>query len=84
MLADLNGDNVVDEIDFDLWELNYGTTNSDGDVNLNGLVDGQDFLIWQQQFGDFILSDLSAIPEPSSLAIYLAAVGLWLGSRRLN
>ena len=50
---DMNGDNLVNLVDRDLWLSSGGAINLGpgrayrlGDANLDGVVDGQDFIIW--------------------------------------
>ncbi len=52
--ADFNEDTNVNNVDFGIWELNFGTQPdamlSDGDADGDGDVDGDDYLIWQAQY----------------------------------
>lgn len=48
--ADTNGDNDVDEDDYQVWRNNYGRTTSSGDFNRDGTVDGRDYIIWLNEF----------------------------------
>lgn len=78
LLADLNDDDFVDDLDFDIWQNNYATGNPAGDVNSDGFVDGTDYLIWQRQFGASNFPTLSAVPEPTTptIAFVIAIVSV--------
>ena len=89
--GDFNGDGIVDESDFAVWQANFGinsgATGSLGDADGDGDVDGADYLIWLGQVGGAGSAPLGAssssgygqfvasVPEPSS-ALLLAAAGL--------
>lgn len=83
LLGDLNDDDFVDELDFDLWQNNYATGNTAGDVNSDGFVDGTDYLIWQRQFGASNFPPLSAVPEPVSIALAFGIAIVGVNLRRL-
>ena len=74
--GDGNLDGVVDGMDFILWNQNKFTPAAafcSGDFNVDGVVDGQDFVVWNAN--KFTSSDgLSAVPEPTSLLLLLAAI----------
>ena len=48
---DLNGDGLVDQIDFNIWRSKLGNTGVPGtvvgDVNGDGVVDSADYTIWR-------------------------------------
>lgn len=73
LVGDFNDDLVVDGADLEQWKGDFGAgvgSDADGD----GDSDGADFLLWQQNFGQTAGAiEVSAIPEPHSLA--LAAMG---------
>jgi hypothetical protein len=54
LLADFNGDGIVDAVDLMVWQRHFGiksgATRAMGDANGDGRVDGADFLIWQSEF----------------------------------
>ena len=79
--ADFDGD--VDGDDFLLWQNGFpvsaGAALLDGDADGDGDVDGDDFLIWQNSFP--YPAELSAVPEPNSLAL-LALGSLLMLKRR--
>ncbi|HEX5470358.1 MAG TPA: PEP-CTERM sorting domain-containing protein, partial [Lacipirellulaceae bacterium] len=63
-----------------------------GDANGDGRVDGADFLVWQRSIGPAVSLTAfddpalgsSAIPEPATIVLLLAATALlrmWSGSR---
>jgi hypothetical protein len=70
--ADFDGDGDVDSDDLDEWQTAYGVS-ALGDANSDGDSDGRDFLVWQRQYGDGVnpLASFSAVPEPSSINIFL-------------
>jgi hypothetical protein len=74
--ADFNDDGKVDGNDFLVWQrgLGVGTTLAQGDADGDGDVDGGDLTIWRSQFGPG--SGAAAVPEPATLALGLAALGL--------
>ncbi|QEG34487.1 PEP-CTERM sorting domain-containing protein [Bythopirellula goksoeyrii] len=87
--ADFNGDGIVNQLDMQIWQNNYGRTappdlSALGDADGDGDVDGLDFLKIQQQYGGMgmpLTAALANVPEPSSLVLMLGAV-LGFGLRR--
>jgi hypothetical protein len=84
MGADFNGDGFVNGLDLLIWQQNVGirmgATGAQGDADGDGDVDGDDFLEWQQQLGPVPGSGSgsglplgASVPEPSSIALLLAA-----------
>lgn len=65
LLADANGDNLVDGYDFLVWNDNKYTFvdggHTMGDFNYSGYVDGQDLLIWN---AEKFIDDAFVVPEP--------------------
>jgi len=66
-----------------------------GDFNNDGIVDGEDFLLWQldpsvgsladweNNYGTvYFLSATTAVPEPTTCTLALAALCLAMGRRR--
>jgi hypothetical protein len=50
--GDMNGDNVINLIDYNILRLNYGTTaGGPADINDDGKVDGQDYSLMQINWG---------------------------------
>ena len=61
---DLNGDNLIDNTDVDIWLADAGSANGftspykRGDANLDGFVDGLDFIEWNEnKFNGSLLWD---------------------------
>jgi hypothetical protein len=71
---DLNGE--VDELDYDVWKLNFGSVwNLAADGNLNGVVDAADYAVWRDNFGQSVLDLLdrgAAVPEPSAMLLMIS------------
>ncbi len=69
--ADFNDSGLVDGADYLIWQqgLGVGTTNGEGDANYDGVVDDYDFQIWESQYGTSPAAPVTAVPEPSGLAI---------------
>jgi len=88
--ADFNGDGVVDGSDFLTWQRGFGlagqTDNSNGDANGDGVVNGADLAVWQSEFGTGapLLAATQAVPEPTSISLFLLNLALILGRRRFR
>ena len=85
--ADFNGTGGVDGGDFLSWQRNFGipctALHAQGDADGNGAVDDADLSIWQTQYGTTPpLSAVSAVPEPTTSALALAALFLAMSRRR--
>ena len=89
LAGDYNSDGVVGLADYSVWRDALGSamtplTGADG--NGNGVVDAADYAIWRANFGVSETSSLqsarSAVPEPPSLCLAGALVGL-IGFRSL-
>lgn len=81
--ADFDGDGDVDGDDLTQWQADYGV-NGESDANDDGASDGQDFLIWQREHtgpGAVVSSPIMMVPEPTSLALLLAAMSFGCGRR---
>jgi hypothetical protein len=83
--ADFNNSTLVDGADFLIWQRGFGTPdaqNADGDADGDPDVDAADLTIWNNQYGAAppVLAAVTAVPEPTSLA--LAAVALLFAARR--
>jgi T5SS/PEP-CTERM-associated repeat protein len=79
--ADFNGDGVVNGLDRQIIQDNFGlgATFAQGDADFDGDVDGNDFLIWQRQIGPVPApANLAAgaVPEPGALSMALALAAL--------
>lgn len=86
--ADFNNDNIVDQLDIDIWSRNVGIVGGasiiQGDANLDGRVDLGDYeQIMQQIFaGGTPVAFSLAVPEPAAMMLLcLAGVG-FAASRR--
>ena len=87
--ADFDGDGDVDGNDLNEWKPGFGkptgALKGDGDADADGDVDGFDFLAWQRQLGSGppATPAVGAVPEPSTVALVVAAlVGLAAPARR--
>jgi hypothetical protein len=93
---DLNGDGIVNNLDYAVWKQNFGTAGPAGDVNGDGIVNAADYTVWRDNCcGPFPGSGSGsggigfggAVPEPASGAL-LAFGGLLAsavrGRRRAN
>ena len=82
--GDFDGDGDVDGDDFLIWQNSFATLSganlSDGDGDGDGDVDGDDFLTWQNAF-PFPAILATAIPEPATLSLLIAAVFVLAGGR---
>ena len=79
--ADIDGDGDVDGDDLASWTAGFGAGNG-GDIDGDGDTDGADFLRWQRDFTGS-LSNLSAVPEPTTaLLTIVAALVISSGPRR--
>ncbi|MDC0936774.1 PEP-CTERM sorting domain-containing protein [Pirellulales bacterium] len=87
LLADFDGNGVVDGNDLAALEMNFGTSSgavkSDGDANGDGAVTGIDFLKWQQEAGSGTSAgNAASVPEPSGTVLVLLAATGALAARR--
>ncbi|MCA9235829.1 MAG: PEP-CTERM sorting domain-containing protein, partial [Planctomycetales bacterium] len=73
--------------DFLTWQRNFGIDDGtalmvDGDANGDGNVNDADLTVWQSQFGTSpATSVVSAVPEPTTLALALGGLTLVLAGR---
>jgi hypothetical protein len=82
--GDVNGDRVVNNVDFDIIRGNFllsATTREEGDLNRDGLVEFADFRIWKDNVPAGVGS-VADIPEPGTLI--LAECALFVGMLRLS
>jgi hypothetical protein len=86
--GDYFADGIVNQTDYAIWRQNLGsTTQLDADGNLNGVVDAADFVVWRNNLNATLAGFMlgsgggsglvvgSAVPEPGSIAVALAAMG---------
>jgi hypothetical protein len=86
MAGDYDHNGTVDVADYLVWRKTLGQsgTSMAADGNRNGAVDTGDYNLWRANFGRTFATSAAAghasasIPEPSSLALALAAVA-WIG-----
>lgn len=83
--GDFDEDGDVDADDLSDWQTGYGTatgaTHGHGDADEDLDVDGSDLLIWQQDHtGPLLGASSTAVPEPSTVSLLLAATFLGLRS----
>jgi len=75
--GDFNDDGIIDAADFARWRSGFGGSNAThwrGDADGDADVDGADFLTWQRQLGSGVAAASRSIPEPASIAMFLAAM----------
>ncbi len=84
--GDANLDGVVDISDFNVWNENKFTSQSAwclGDFSADGSVDVSDFNRWNENRFQSS-SDAAAVPEPSTFALIVFAMGLFCSMARKN
>lgn len=75
LTGDYNGSGQVNNLDYNLWRENFGTNNLASDGNQNGVIDAADYVVWRDALASFP-SAITAIPEPTALAIGLCGLTL--------
>jgi hypothetical protein len=89
-IGDFDKDFDVDHADHALWRSKFGTSDAVADANLNGVDDAADYVLWRRFFTGPLgssggpgaaLTPTSAIPEPASLGLALAALFCTCGRR---
>ena len=83
MLADFDGDDDVDDQDYQRWEGDFAL-NGDSDADSDGDSDGLDFLAWQREMGSSSAAAVAAIvvPEPDAVVLVFSLALVMLPSRR--
>ncbi|MDZ4783736.1 MAG: PEP-CTERM sorting domain-containing protein [Planctomycetia bacterium] len=78
VVGDVNGDEVVDLLDFGVIRDHFrtGAAPAEGDLNFDGTVDFDDFQIWKTAFGGGAPAN---VPEPTTSAIALIACAVMAG-----
>lgn len=83
--GDFDGDGDVDGADFLTWQRGLGLTGqpdaTTGDADDDGDVDPDDLVLWKSHFGGSP-SAVSAVPEPGSLGLIVAAGAVLAAIRR--
>lgn len=81
--GDFNGDNLVDAADYNQWKQKFGSVGDFGaDGNDDSVVNAADYTIWRNNFGrgsaTSTLLAPDAVPEPTSMLLFVTAVGVLL------
>jgi len=77
--ADFNHDDLIDGVDFLGWQRGFGTPLgallSEGDANRDGAVNSDDLALWStMMLGAPASLATQAVPEPSTMSLWLVAV----------
>ena len=76
LMGDANGDRVVDELDFVVWDTHkftFGTDWITGDFNADGRTDVRDLNLWNINRG-MSVAQLATVPEPGGVVLLGAGV----------
>jgi hypothetical protein len=79
LMADYNGDGVVDTADYAAWKAYFGRDaffDNIGDGNGDGMVDQADYFIWKSEFGLSLDNFPTGLAGPPRIAIDLIRDGL--------
>jgi hypothetical protein len=80
--GDYNSDHHVDQQDYSVWRIVFGSKNFPiADGNHNGVVDAADYTVWRDHLGATIGSGIGAstpagVPEPSTFLMIMVALAL--------
>jgi hypothetical protein len=80
--GDYNADHHVDQQDYAVWRIVFGSTNFPmADGNHNGVVDAGDYTVWRDHLGATLGSGIGAsapagVPEPSTAWMIVVALAL--------
>ncbi|WP_428306664.1 hypothetical protein [Lacipirellula sp.] len=84
--ADFNADTFVDGADFLIWQRGFGLATGallgDGDANGDGAVNDLDLAAWSANFGVGSTPPISAVPEPTAIALAATALAAAMFARR--
>jgi len=82
--ADYNRDGLVDSADYNVWASTFGsTTDPRADGNLNGEIDAGDYNVWRDIFvaPAAIAFAAASVPEPTGIALVIAALSAFVARR---
>ena len=82
--GDYNGDGLIDNADYQVWQSNYGSTSDlAADGNSDGVVNAADYTVWRDNVPvSSSAASAEAVPEPASfLLILMFLAGLTSFSR---
>jgi len=80
--GDYNGDQLVDQADYEAWRAAFGSNEAAADGNQNGIVDAADYTIWRDNL-TVSGGAARAVPEPRLLELCgLAAISACYLARR--
>ncbi len=83
VLGDYNNDGVTDAADYTVWRDRLGSATSLVNDQTIGSVDPIDYAWWSRGFGQTATSSAAtAVPEPTALALLVAASALIIARRR--
>ncbi|MCO6043220.1 hypothetical protein NG895_04820 [Aeoliella sp. ICT_H6.2] len=74
--GDYNADGTVDELDFAVWKVQFGSKTYDADGNGDGDVDIADYTVWRNHLATApaAISHSQAVPEPRTAAWLLLTI----------
>ena len=72
--GDFNFDGTIDESDYAVWQLAYGSTNAAADANGDGVVDAADYTVWRNNMNVAMngSGSIAAGPEPASSMLMIS------------
>lgn len=79
--GDYDGNGYVDEDDYALWRMKFGTNDPAADGNGDGVVDAADYSIWRDNEGAGTPPGSGAtatVPEPTSALLWLTIGGVMM------
>jgi hypothetical protein len=73
VVGDYDGNGIVNELDYNEWRHNYGSSVAAADGNGDGIVNAADYVVWRNAFAKFNpaadSAGLAVVPEPLSWVI---------------